>query len=527
MKHSTLILAVLITVSLSSQPFINVMISNTGGPEEVSICVNPKNLNQLVAGANINFFYYSTNGGFNWTSGTLVSSQYGVWGDPTIICDTLGNFYFFHLSNPSSGGSWIDRIVCQKSTNAGMTWNNPGSYMGLNPPKDQDKQWACVDWTGGTRGNWLYATWTQFNSYGSADSSNILFSRSTDGGISWLDPAVRINQIGGDGIDGDNTVEGAVPTVGPNGNLYVAWAGPKVRNSIYGIFFDKSSDGGNTWLTDDIYVCDQKGGWDQDIAGIQRANGMPVTICDISNSPYRGTIYINFVDSVAPGDHDVKLIKSTNEGLTWSTPVKVNYDETGKEQFFTWMAVDQYTGYIYIVFYDRRNYNDTRTDVFVARSTNGGATFSDFRVSETPFTPSSGVFFGDYINITAHRGIVRPIWTRLQSGSLSIWTAILDYPVPVISTGFNIVPVSYSLYQNFPNPFNPSTMISFDIPKSDLVKLSIFDALGREISTLVNEQLQPGTYEVEWNAANYPSGVYFYKLTSGNYSKVNKMVLLK
>lgn len=510
---------------LYSQPYQNISISNTGAPEEVSISINPKNLNQLVAGANINRFFYSSNGGFNWSGGTLLSGLYGVWGDPTIIVDTAQNFYFFHLSNPP-GGSWIDRIVCQKSTDAGVSWNNPGTYMGLNPPRDQDKQWACVERTPGPRGNWIYVTWTQFNSYNSPDSSNILFSRSTDGGLTWLDPATRINQIGGDGWDGDNTVEGAVPTVGPNGEIYVAWAGPKVRNSVFGIFFDKSTDGGNTWLTNDIYVCDQRGGWDYNVPGIYRCNGLPITICDVSNGPYRGTIYVNYTDEAGPGDHDVMLVKSTNQGDTWSVPMKVNYDFTGKEQFFTWMTIDQTTGYLYVLFYDRRNYPDTRTDVYMARSTNGGASFIDFRISDNPFIPNASVFFGDYINITAHRGVVRPIWTRLDGGNLSIWTAIIDYPVAIEVPGKNI-PSTFNLMQNYPNPFNATTNIKYEIPKNSHVELKIYDMLGREAATLVNEDLNAGTYEIGFNGTNYSSGVYYYQLTAGNYNSTKKMILVK
>lgn len=94
------------------------------------------------------------------------------------------------------------------------------------------------------------------------------------------------------------------------------------------------------------------------------------------------------------------------------------------------------------------------------------------------------------------------------------------------------IPNSFELYQNYPNPFNPVTKIKFDIPNvgkrhaSD-VRLTIYDALGREILTLVNEQLIPGTYEAQWDASNYPSGVYFYRLNAGDYSMTNKMILLK
>ncbi len=102
------------------------------------------------------------------------------------------------------------------------------------------------------------------------------------------------------------------------------------------------------------------------------------------------------------------------------------------------------------------------------------------------------------------------------------------------------IPESYYLHQNYPNPFNPITKIKFDIPlvcqrHAFDVRLIIHDILGREITTLVNEQLQPGTYEVEWDAINCPSGVYFYKLITGDpsvssglgYTETRKMVLVK
>ena len=78
----------------------------------------------------------------------------------------------------------------------------------------------------------------------------------------------------------------------------------------------------------------------------------------------------------------------------------------------------------------------------------------------------------------------------------------------------NEMPASHQLYQNYPNPFNPRTEIKFALPKESLVKLLIYDARGREIETLVNEQLKPGTYEVSWDGANFASGVYYYRLTA-------------
>jgi photosystem II stability/assembly factor-like uncharacterized protein len=98
-------------------------------------------------------------------------------------------------------------------------------------------------------------------------------------------------------------------------------------------------------------------------------------------------------------------------------------------------------------------------------------------------------------------------------------------------TNINIVstkiPSEYSLSQNYPNPFNPTTVISFRLPVDGQISLNIFDMLGREISTLVNEKLAPGTYTVDWNASGYSSGVYFYSLQTVGYSDTKKMLLIR
>ncbi len=89
------------------------------------------------------------------------------------------------------------------------------------------------------------------------------------------------------------------------------------------------------------------------------------------------------------------------------------------------------------------------------------------------------------------------------------------------------VPTEYTLYQNYPNPFNPTTNIKFALPKSGHVKLTIYDALGKEVVTLVNNELAAGLHNFEWSARNMASGIYLYRIESGNFVKVNKMLLVK
>jgi hypothetical protein len=109
------------------------------------------------------------------------------------------------------------------------------------------------------------------------------------------------------------------------------------------------------------------------------------------------------------------------------------------------------------------------------------------------------------------------------------------FPIGIHPIG-NEVPNKYQLHQNYPNPFNPVTKVKFDIPKSSLVKLVVYDLLGREVATLVNEELKAGTYEADWDASGFATGVYFYQLVVGentnnggtnDFVETKKMVLIK
>lgn len=423
MKKIIFILLLIInTLGLQAQ-YKNVQIATTNvgyPPCEPSICINPTNPDNIVAGSILDWAYTSMDGGKTWETQRL-SSEYGVWGDPCIVADNEGNFYYFHLSATEMGG-WetrmLDRIVCQRSEDGGQTWTD-GTGIGEAHPKDQDKEWAVFDPTSGE----IYITWTQFDKYGSEediDKSHILFSKSGDKGETWTEP-VAINQLAGDCIDDDQTVEGAVPAAGLDGEIYVAWSYDEK------IYFDKSLDGGETWLDEDIFVAEQPQGWSLDIPGVNRCNGMPVTCVDMSDGPNQGTIYINWADQRnGVNDTDIWLKKSTDGGNTWSEPIRVNDDPTGKHQFLTWMSVDPITGYIHIIFYDRRDQAGKNTDVYWAYSKDGGETFTNKKISEAPFLNESEAFFGDYNNISAFDGKVRPIWTRQEGYVLSIWTALIE-----------------------------------------------------------------------------------------------------
>ena len=109
------------------------------------------------------------------------------------------------------------------------------------------------------------------------------------------------------------------------------------------------------------------------------------------------------------------------------------------------------------------------------------------------------------------------------------WSTIWHFNTLLVGTGNNYteIPKEFKLYTNYPNPFNPTTIIKFDIPKEIHVKIVIYDIQGKTIQTLLESKVNAGKYEIEWNGTNYPSGVYFYKMETGEYTSVKKMVLLK
>jgi len=100
-----------------------------------------------------------------------------------------------------------------------------------------------------------------------------------------------------------------------------------------------------------------------------------------------------------------------------------------------------------------------------------------------------------------------------------------------LSVGLNntssIIPSRFAVYQNYPNPFNPTTNIKFEIPKNTFVTLKVYDVVGKEVATLINEERNAGSYNVDWNASFYPSGVYFYSFKAGNFTETKRMLLIK
>lgn len=392
-------------------------------PAEVSVAINPKNPDNVL-GASFqsgrpprarpgSYTYLSLDGGKTWKTVPTQNADNLIQGDDVVVFGNDGIAYHAHLAFTGIRLARPNRadnaITINTSTDGGLTWNDGvPTVRHINSVEPfEDKPGIVVDNAPNSRykGN-VYVAWTRFDVYGSSNPehhSQIYFSRSIDRGKTFSAP-IRISDTGGDCLDSDNTVEGAVPAIGPNGEVYVIWAGP------LGLVFDKSTDGGLTFGKDKK-IGDFPGGWDFGVEGLARANGMPNTGVDLSAGPNRGTLYVNWIDN-RNGDPDVFVMSSRDGGTTWSDPVRVNDDpiKNGKVQFFTWMAVDPVDGSVNVVFYDRREGRGSTTGLMMARSVDGGRTFVNYKIDLPLFDFSSAVFFGDYSGISAYDGRVIPIF---------------------------------------------------------------------------------------------------------------------
>lgn len=197
--------------------------------------------------------------------------------------------------------------------------------------------------------------------------------------------------------------------------------------------------------------------------------------------------------------HMYGIFRSTNYGINWTSE---NTGLTNTEvQCFATSGTNIFVG----------SYNNSGGGVYL--STNNGSNW--FEINQG-FTTIPSVHSFLILNNTIYAG----------TNNQSIWKRPLSEVIGINNISSEISS-SYSLSQNYPNPFNPTTRIRFEMPKTENVKITVFDALGSELETIVNQTVTPGIYETEWDGSKYPSGMYFYKIICGNYTETKKMVLVK
>ena len=189
-----------------------------------------------------------------------------------------------------------------------------------------------------------------------------------------------------------------------------------------------------------------------------------------------------------------KILKTLDGGSNWSVIYSSNQDLPAYMNF------------------KNRNIGYLTNSSWGAKTTNGGLNWQSFNVG-TQYGDKS--YFIDYNTgfLFGNTTLVRTI----NGGGVFTGVNITHNPIPSV----------FTLYQNYPNPFNPSTKINFDIPRQTFVTLKIYDIAGREIAKLANGEYTPGAYSVVFDAAKFASGVYFYRITAGDFVETKRMVLIK
>lgn len=390
-------------------------------PDNEEIVLNSNNSSSWTSGYAQDAYgadgLYSLNWGLSWAGNVFGAGETNK-GDPSTAISPSGRWFVGKIgADYGQSVAWSD--------NQGATWNNVVVAAGPVFLGILDKNHLWIDNSPSSPFyGYLYDSWTNFVP-GSADTNQIQISRSVDNGITWSS-TYTISF----GANAAKLNHGVNLHTGPQGQLYAVW-------SIYddwpsdeqAIGFCKSIDGGGIFTPATRIQNNIKGIRASMTGKSMRVNAFPSMAADISTGPNRGTLYVVFTNIGYPGinsgaDMDIYLIRSTDEGDTWSSPIRVNQDPSGlgKQHFFPWITCDPVTGGICVVYYDDRNVDTTQLETWVSWSYDGGLSWSDFKVSDVAFTPApiAGLainYFGDYIGIQSRNMKVYPIWTDNRTGS--------------------------------------------------------------------------------------------------------------
>jgi len=502
---------------------------------EVFIVTHPSNPDIMFVACNTIIFnpffvsegvYATTNGGLNWFgSDTCKGAPINLHGgDPGITITKDGTFILTRRG-------FSPGLYSHFSTDFSNSWSNQKTIT--NDDLERGNLTSDVHPPSSFYGR-SYAAWAKLSGL-----SRMYFSYTDDDAINWSTP-VQINNPIQRNAGGDITM-------GPDGRVYVCWAGVTSVSPFTEDFVGvaSSANGGATWqVTENAFDMNGINGLLPQKGNI-RVNGLPNIAIDTTGGPRHGWIYIITTQRNLPpagSDPDVILNRSTDGGQTWSSGIRVNQDpvNNGKIQYFPAIHVDKQGG-LNVIFYDDRNTTSDSTGVFLARSEDGGDTWKEFEISDQNFKPIpiGGLgqgYQGDNISITSGNNRLWPVWMDNRTGTYQIWTVPIEISSVNVEQNTEIIS-EFRLEQNYPNPFNPSTKIEFRIANSEFVSLRVYDLLGNVVAVLVSEKKQPGTYVVEFsakggsasggNASSLPSGIYFYKLQAGSFVDTKKMILLR
>ena len=486
---------------------------------EPSIAVNPIDPNKIAIGWRqfdtiaSNFrqagYGYSTDGGQTWTFPGVLDP--GVFhSDPVLDADSEGNFYYYSLE--------IDPdyfCTLYKDADGGASWDG-GVYA-----YGGDKAWMCLDPTSGIGRDQIYFAWDF-----AGCCVDDWFTRSTSRGQTF-DAPVPIPE---EPIWGVNTT-------GPDGSVYVAGRRSSTNTQFVVAKSSTAQDSTAALAFDFAMEVDMGGdhlfaiGFGPNPGGLM---GQAWIAADHSTGPTGGNLYmLCSVDPPGNDPLDVHFVRSTDGGVTWNSPMRVNDDSSDSAwQWFGTMSVAP-NGRIDVIWLDTRDLGGVSSSLYYSYSTDAGVTWSQNERLSDSFDPTVGWpqqnKLGDYFDMVSDETGAHLAWAATFNGEQDVYYGRITNITGVEAENDSDLPETFSLAQNYPNPFNPTTAIRFSIPVGTrlAVSLRVYDLLGREVTTLVNEKKAPGTYEITWDASGHASGLYFYRLKAGEFVETNKLILLR
>jgi len=427
--------------------------------------------------------------------------------DPVLGSDRDGNFYYNSLT---VGGNeyWCN---VYKSDDGGNSWGM-GTYA-----HGGDKQWMSIDKTAGIGAGNIYEFWSTASS-----CDPYLFTRSTDDNFSYED----CSSIPGDPYWGTTFVS-------PAGELYVGgvvWSGFIVAKS-------SSAQNPGEAVTWDFTVSVDLNGEIVGFGGNECPNpsgllGQTIIAMDSSGGPGNGNIYLlcSVARSFNSDPCDVMFARSTDGGLTWSFPVRVN-DDSGSNayQWFGTMSVAP-DGRIDVIWLDTRdNPGSVNSALYYSYSLDQGLTWTQNVKLSDSFDPHVGWpqqdKMGDYFDMYSDEAGAHLAWAATLNGEQDVYYSVITPSyVGMVEKGRGS---SVSLLQNFPNPFMDKTTIRYNLLEKGIISLKVYTMTGREVATLVNEMQEAGLHQAVFNATDLESGVYYYRLQAGVGYETRRLVLLK
>lgn len=481
---------------------------------EPSIGIDPVNPLRMVIGwrqfdnVSSNFrqagYGYTEDGGETWTFPGVITP--GIFrSDPVLDTDSEGKFYYNSLTVDNQSNYTCDVF---KNEEGGFIWDAGTDAQG------GDKQWMVIDRSGSTGNGNIYSFWTNF--YSICYPGN--FTRSVDAGASYEDCVP---------VEGD-PYWGTL-AVGTEGELYIVGAG-----GFGGLVVTKSTEASNplypvSWdFTVQVDIGGDLSGWtDINPAGLL---GQAYIAVDNSGGTSNGYVYVlASVDPVSSNDPaNVMFARSTNGGLTWDNPVRVNDDAfTNKYQWFGTMSVAP-NGRIDAVWLDNRDAvsGSYLSSLYYSYSLDQGETWSvNERLSED-FNPHVGwpnqEKMGDYFHMVSDNQSAHLAWCGTFNDEQDVYygrITPLITAIPETPEVADLMNISCS-----PNPFSSQTAIRYFVPVTANANITLFDVYGKKVITLVNEQKQPGNYSINLTDNQISTGMYYCRLTIGEYSRTTRLI---